>query len=33
LPQLDFNAIYSYFDYLTWQLEDSVELIRGKIML
>lgn len=33
LSQLDLDATYSYADYLTWQLEESVELIRGKIML
>ncbi|MDD5125642.1 Uma2 family endonuclease, partial [Methylovulum sp.] len=33
LSQLDLNATYSYADYLTWRLEESVELIRGKIML
>jgi len=33
LSQLDLNATYSYADYLTWQLEETVELIRGKIML
>ena len=33
LSQLDLNAVYSYADYLTWQLDKTVELIRGKIML
>jgi Uma2 family endonuclease len=33
LSQLDLNATYSYADYMTWQLEETVELIRGKIML
>ncbi|WP_019865461.1 Uma2 family endonuclease [Methylovulum miyakonense] len=33
LSQLDLNATYSYADYLTWRLEETVELIRGKIML
>lgn len=32
LSQLDLNATYSYADYLTWRLEESVELIKGKIM-
>lgn len=32
LSQLDPNGTYSYADYLTWQLEESVELIKGKIM-
>jgi len=32
LSQLDLNSTYSYADYLTWQLEETVELIRGKIM-
>jgi len=31
LSQLDLDATYSYADYLTWQLEETVELIRGKI--
>jgi Uma2 family endonuclease len=33
LSQLDLNQIYSYADYLTWQLDEAVELIKGKIML
>ena len=32
LSQLDPNGTYSYADYLTWQLEESVELIKGKVM-
>jgi Uma2 family endonuclease len=32
LSQLDPERIYSYADYLTWQLDESVELIKGKIM-
>ncbi|MCK9606422.1 MAG: Uma2 family endonuclease [Methylomonas sp.] len=32
LSQLDPDGTYSYADYLTWQLEESVELIKGKIM-
>lgn len=32
LSQLDLNGTYSYADYMTWQLEESVELIKGKIM-
>ena len=32
LSQLDPNGTYSYADYLTWRLEESVELIKGKIM-
>lgn len=31
LAQLDLNATYSYADYLTWQFEDTVELLKGKI--
>jgi Uma2 family endonuclease len=31
LNQLDFNASYSYADYLKWQFEERIELIRGKI--
>lgn len=33
LYQLDLNGTYSYADYLTWQFDDALELIRGKIML
>ena len=32
LSQLDMDGTYSYADYLTWRLEESVELIKGKIM-
>ncbi len=32
LDQLDFTKKYSYEDYLTWQFEEFVELIKGKIM-
>jgi Uma2 family endonuclease len=32
LSQLDMNGTYSYADYLTWQLQETVELIKGKIM-
>ncbi len=31
LSQLDLNASYSYADYLKWQLEERIELIKGKI--
>ena len=33
LSQLDLNDTYSYADYLTWQFEETVELIKGKIQL
>lgn len=33
LDQLDLNQSYSYADYLTWQLKEAVELIKGKIIL
>ncbi|MDD5462067.1 MAG: Uma2 family endonuclease [Methylococcales bacterium] len=33
LSQLDLTADYSYADYLTWQLNEAVELIKGKIQL
>jgi Uma2 family endonuclease len=33
LSQLDLNKTYSYADYLTWHLDEAVELIKGKIML
>ena len=31
--QLDPNKTYSYADYITWQFDELVELIKGKIML
>ena len=31
LSQLDLNGIYTYADYLTWQFEERIELIKGKI--
>lgn len=31
LSDLDVNAVYSYADYLKWQFEERVELIRGKV--
>lgn len=33
LSELDLTASYSYADYLTWQLDEAVELIKGKIQL
>lgn len=33
LSQLDLNDTYSYADYLTWQFEETVELIKGKVQL
>jgi Uma2 family endonuclease len=33
LSELDINSTYTYADYLTWQLEETLELIKGKIML
>jgi Uma2 family endonuclease len=33
LSQLDLMASYSYADYLTWQLDETIELIKGKISL
>jgi Uma2 family endonuclease len=32
LTKLDLNGTYTYADYLTWQFDDAVELIKGKIM-
>ncbi|MBK8878888.1 MAG: Uma2 family endonuclease [Haliscomenobacter sp.] len=32
LSQLDPEGIYTYADYLRWQFEDRVELIRGQLM-
>jgi hypothetical protein len=31
IDQLDKKGTYSYADYLTWQLEEMVELIKGKL--
>jgi Uma2 family endonuclease len=31
LSQLDMNGTYSYADYLQWQLEEAIELIKGRI--
>jgi hypothetical protein len=31
LSQLDPDKTYTYADYLTWQLKERVELIRGKL--
>ena len=33
ISQLDLNRTYSYADYLTWQFDEAIELIKGKIML
>lgn len=33
LSQLDLNQTYSYADYLTWHLDEALELIKGKVML
>jgi len=33
ISQLDLNGTYTYADCLTWQFDDALELIRGKIML
>jgi Uma2 family endonuclease len=33
INQLDLNGTYTYADYLTWQFDDMLELIKGKIML
>jgi Uma2 family endonuclease len=32
LSQLDLNGTYTYADYLRWQFEERIELIKGKIM-
>ncbi len=32
LSQLNPNGIYSYADYLTWQFDETVELIKGKLL-
>lgn len=33
LSQLDFNLTYSYADYISWQIKERLELIKGKILL
>jgi Uma2 family endonuclease len=33
LSQLDLNGTYNYVDYLTWQVKERLELIKGKITL
>lgn len=33
LSQLDLNKSYSYADYMTWQLNEAIELIKGKVIL
>ena len=32
LSQLDLNGTYTYADYLSWQFDGAIELIKGKIM-
>ncbi|MDX2245605.1 MAG: Uma2 family endonuclease [Bacteroidia bacterium] len=32
ISQLDLNKRYTYADYLTWQFDERVELIRGKVV-
>lgn len=32
IDQLDINQTYNYADYLTWRLNETVELIKGKIL-
>ncbi len=31
IDQLDFSKVYTYADYLTWEFQERVELIRGRI--
>lgn len=33
LSQLDLNGTYTYADYLTWQVTERIELLKGKIAL
>ncbi len=33
LSQLDLNKTYTYADYLSWQIKDRIELLKGKIQL
>ncbi len=32
LSQLDLNGAYTYADYLSWQMDEMVELVQGRIM-
>ena len=32
MSQLDPNGLYSYADYLSWRLEEAIELIRGRLL-
>ncbi len=32
ISQLDPQGVYTYADYLTWQFEQTVELIKGKLL-
>lgn len=32
ISQLDFSKVYSYADYLKWQFDERIELIKGKIL-
>ncbi len=32
ISQLDPNGVYTYADYLTWQFEQTVELVKGKLL-
>jgi hypothetical protein len=32
INQLDLNKTYSYADYLTWQFQEKLELIKGKYL-
>ena len=31
INQLDLNKTYSYADYVTWKLQERLELIKGRI--
>lgn len=33
LAQLDRSGTYSYADYITWKIDQALELLRGKIRL
>lgn len=32
ISQLDPNGIYSYADYLTWQFQERIELVKGRVL-
>ncbi|MEO1385264.1 MAG: hypothetical protein AAFV78_18745 [Bacteroidota bacterium] len=33
ISQLDLNGVYTFADYMSWQIQERLELLRGKIAL